>query len=45
MDLASLVGDMWLNNLTALALLKDLETAAMTAPLTLSAMMDHVWLE
>ena len=40
-----LSGDMWLNTLTAPTLLKDLETAATTAPLILSAMMDHMWLE
>ena len=46
MDRVILREDMWLNVLTAPVLLVlDLEVAAMTASLMLSAMLDHMWLE
>ena len=45
MDWTSLTGDMLLNNLTALVLLRDLETAATIVLLIPSAMLDHMWQE
>ena len=44
MDRATLLRDTWLNNLTALVLLLDLEVAATIASLMLSAMLGHMWL-
>lgn len=45
MDWVILVGDTWLNALTALLQLPDSKVAATVTLLILSAFSDHVWLE